>query len=61
VREFIALTGVIACIIFGAIGTVFLLVSGVWWTIPLCPVWAAGALTLASKLTDWGWYAKAKR
>ena len=50
VRNFLCTSGIVACILFGAIGTVALLTS--LWTILLAPLWMGLAITIGCKLQD---------
>lgn len=49
-RSYLILSGLCATVIFGALGTVALLVSG--YGIPVVPFWVAGFLKLGAKLQD---------
>jgi hypothetical protein len=47
-REFLRIAAIVACVVFGAIGGVALLVSG--WTILLVPFWGAAIILLLKRL-----------
>lgn len=48
--DVLKLLGIVACVMFGAIGTVALLSTG--WGIILIPFWIAGFGKLTMRLTD---------